>query len=109
LFLDGTSVESSSAIAGQDLISPSSTVCVAVPPGAVAWWRAESNTVDSIGINDALPPGTRVSAALTQYMAGKVGAAFRLHASFSPVPTVNYLFVPPSPDLDVGAGEGLTI
>src|SRR2546421_12450394 len=49
-------------------LTPSPT-CLAAPSGAVAWWRAESNTVDSVGINDALFPDQRLTAA---YMVGKV-------------------------------------
>ncbi len=82
-------------------------VCAPVPPGAVAWWRAESDTVDTIGVNDALFDLARFQAAL--YMPGKVGTAFRF-LSYPIVPGgTNFFFVPPSPDLDVGGGDGLTI
>jgi len=84
-----------------------SLVCVAVPPGAVAWWRAQSNTVDAIGVNDILydvPPPRGIA-----YIPGKVGAALRLTSYLSPLSTTNYLVVPPAAELDVGAGAGLTI
>src|SRR5437879_4958569 len=51
------SVDNSGGTVGQAGVSPSSPVCVALPAGAVAWWRAESNTVDSIGANDGLFQG----------------------------------------------------
>ena len=71
---------------------------IPVPPpaGLVAWWRAESNTLDTIGINDAT--------AMSQpalYMSGKVGTAFSLSGG--------YLQVPASSSLDLGGGDGLTI
>src|SRR6266436_6522229 len=85
--------------------------CVAVPFGAVAWWRAQSNTVDTIGVNDGLPQGARLS--VTSYTLGRVGAAFHFPAPIlGPPPlvkTTNYIFVPPVPDLDIGQGQGLTV
>ncbi len=79
--------------------------CVAVPSGAVAWWRGQSNSMDSVGINDGF-----VSARIptSAYMTGKVGAAFHFQSVFTPFGT-NYMFVPGSADLEVGAGNGLTI
>ncbi len=89
-------------------VAPSAAlVCAPIPTGVVAWWRAQSNTVDAVGINDilfdALPPRSSL------YTVGKVGAAFRLTTSFGPYSTTNALWVPPSADLDVGSGAGLTI
>ncbi len=84
-----------------------SLVCTPVPAGAVAWWRAESNTVDTVGVNDLLfdvaPPRGFT------YIPGKVGAAFRLLSYPAPLRETNYLFAPASAELDVGAGAGLTI
>ncbi len=74
-------------------------VCVSVPTGAIAWWRAESNTLDSIGPSDALFVGPAYGGF---YQTGKVGTAFR---PSSP----GYLYVPASQDLDVGAGDGFTV
>ncbi|MBI3849394.1 MAG: immunoglobulin domain-containing protein [Verrucomicrobia bacterium] len=82
-------------------------VCTPAPTGAVAWWRAESNTVDSIGINDGLPQGSRLNEIL--YTTGKVGAAFRFFSGSFGFGLTNYLFVPPSADLNLGAGDGLSI
>src|SRR5437016_3135592 len=58
----------------QDAQSPAPTVaCVPVPSGAVAWWRTESNTVDSVANNDGF---LRADILPTiSYASGKVGAA----------------------------------
>jgi hypothetical protein len=71
-------------------------VCVPAPSGLVAWWRAESNALDSIGINNALSPlgGS--------YTNGEVGTAFSFGGS-------SLLAFAPSAQLDIGAGEGLTL
>ncbi len=84
-------------------------VCAPVPPGAVAWWRGESNTVDTVGINDGLLDEVSAKIRSVSFMPGKVGAAFRFASDFGPFRTTNYFWVPPSADLDVGAGAGLTI
>jgi Concanavalin A-like lectin/glucanases superfamily/Bacterial Ig domain/Immunoglobulin domain len=72
-------------------------VCVSPPAGLVVWWRAESNTVDSIGLNDAVLQFLK-----PDFMAGKVGAAWHLSQG-------GYLRVPASSDLNLGSGAGLTI
>lgn len=82
-------------------------VCAPVPPGAVAWWRAESNTVDTVGVNDLL--FTQPSPRGSSYMPGKVGAAFRLPSSQFLFSATNEVFAPACADLDVGAGAGLTL
>ncbi len=74
-------------------------VCVPPPDGIVAWWRAESNTWDSVGSNDGQYVPSLYSWAFTT---GKVGQAFRFTQG-------TYLQVPASPDLNLGTGEGLTI
>jgi hypothetical protein len=74
--------------------------CVPLPSGAVAWWRAESNTWDSVGINDATYSGIQTQP--SWFTVGKVGAAFRTAVRA-------YFIVPASDELDVGAGEGLTV
>jgi hypothetical protein len=71
--------------------------CVSPPAGLVAWWRAESNTVDSVGLSDAAFQYLN-----SGFTAGKVGAAFRLTQG-------SYLRVPASSDLNLGPGAGLTI
>ena len=72
-------------------------VCVSPPAGLVAWWRAESNTVDSVGLSDAAFQYVN-----SGFTGGKVGAAFRLTQG-------GYLRVPASSDLNLGPGAGLTI
>ena len=64
---------------------------VSMPTGAVAWWKAENNTRDSIGTNDAFGSA--------DYAPGKVGECFVLGST-------NRLTVPSSPDLAV---ESFTI
>jgi hypothetical protein len=82
-------------------------VCLSAPTGAVAWWRAETNGMDAIGINDALMRAG--SAPENYYSTGKAGAAFRLVGNRLPIYGTNYLFVPRSADLDLGGGEGLSL
>jgi hypothetical protein len=55
--------------------APATTVCVTPPSGLMAWWRAESNALDSIGPNN----GTLVGG--TSYAPGKVGQAFNFSAA----------------------------
>ncbi|MCU0785925.1 MAG: LamG domain-containing protein, partial [Verrucomicrobia bacterium] len=73
-------------------------VCAPTPEGMVAWWRAESNTWDSVNLNDAVLPGSPPTPYL--FTNGKVGAAFLLGRN---------LTVPASDELNVGDGEGLTV
>jgi hypothetical protein len=86
---------------------PPSPSCVPVPTGAVAWLRAQSNTVDTIGVNDALALTDRFAS--LSYMTGKVGAAFRFLAQPAFPSITNGFFIPGSTDLDVGAAAGLTM
>lgn len=74
--------------------------CVPVPDGAVAWWRGESNTVDSVSGNNATYSGIQPVA--SRFTAGKVGAAFRADVR-------SYQIIPATAELDVGGGEGLTV
>jgi len=83
----------------QEMPVASAAECVSLPPGAIAWWRAESNTVDTIGVHDAR---SGVSDPFNFYVAGKVSTAFSLT-------TRRYLTVPESDDLVLGRGPGLTI
>lgn len=70
--------------------------------GMVAWWKAESNTVDIINTNN----GVWINSA-GAYTNGEVGAAFY----FQPNPAHDFILVnPPSTNLDVGQeGSGFTI
>jgi hypothetical protein len=107
-----TSTLDNPADAPIEVATPSPDIaCIPVPSGAVAWWRAESNTVDSIGINDGLLQTGRFGT--TPYTTGKVGQAFFFPGTIIPIPPLggatNYIFVPPSADLDLGQGAGLTV
>lgn len=94
-------------IRAQDAPVGGAVACAPLPTGAVAWWRAESNTVDAIGINDALPNESRVRSLL--YMPGKVGTAFRFLPRVPPLGATNYVMIPASTDMDVGGSAGLTL
>jgi hypothetical protein len=86
------------------------TTCAEIPADAVAWWRGETNTWDSVGLNDAYDEV--ISRPLNAgYTAGKVGSAFLFGpSSFLPPSrrTSNLVTVPPLPDLDIGAADGFT-
>jgi hypothetical protein len=79
-------------------------VCIPPPSGIVAWWRAESDMVDSIGTNHALPQGLQNPEMLYD-AAGKVGTAFVFDHDHNGL----YLQVPASDDLNVGPGVGFTV
>jgi uncharacterized repeat protein (TIGR01451 family) len=71
--------------------------CAPVPSNLVAWWRAENNANDSVGSNNGILQNGAT------FAAGKVGQAFSLDG------VDDYVNVPASTSLDVGAGSGLTI
>jgi hypothetical protein len=85
---------STSAVA--QLVVMSVPECVTRPAGAVAWWKGEGDFADSAGMNDAGLSGSAV-----EFVAGKVGSAFRL--------AQNQLQAQPSASLNVGTGAGFTI
>jgi uncharacterized repeat protein (TIGR01451 family) len=60
---------------GSTTTSVAPTSCTAVPSGAVAWYRAENNGVDSIGPNFATANGS------ASYTTGEAGQAFSLNGS----------------------------
>ena len=66
--------------------------------GMVAWWKGESNTLDSIGGNN----GVFINGAA--YQPGEVNTAFSLNGSSSYV-----LVQSANPSLNVGTGPGMTI
>jgi hypothetical protein len=73
-----------------------SSTCV-LPPGLVAWWRAEGNANDALGSsNGSLQGGTT-------FVPGEVGNAF----SFDGVD--DFVLVNATATLDVGAGAGFTL
>ncbi|HSY49460.1 MAG TPA: LamG-like jellyroll fold domain-containing protein [Thermoanaerobaculia bacterium] len=65
---------------GTTTVTP--TACTAVPSGAVAWYRAESNAVDSVGPNTGTANGSAT------YTTGNVGQAFSFNG------TTAYVSVP---------------
>ena len=67
-------------------------------PGIAAWWRAESNAIDSINGNN----GATVQN--ITYSNGEVGQAFDFAGSGS-----SYVRVPASPSIDVGQNNGFTL
>lgn len=81
----------------------SGATCVPLPAGAVAWWRAETNFWDSASVND-LKTGATCDTLMPEilFVAGRVGRAFA-------GALCTYLVAPPSPELDVGGGAGLTV
>lgn len=60
----------SPAVATSAPIATAAAACVAPPAGIVAWWRAENDTTDTIGTDDAT-----LKAGAT-FAPGKVGTAF---------------------------------
>lgn len=72
--------------------------CDPVPSGIVAWWQAESNSLDFVAGNN----GTLVNG--TGFGPGEIETAFSLNG------INNYVLANPSApaNLDVGQGEGLT-
>ncbi len=76
---------------------PAQTGCGPVPSGLVGWWAGEGNASDSAGVNNGVLQG-----AIT-FVPGEVGQAFSFDGTTADVD------VPAQPDLDLGAGEGITI
>lgn len=82
-----------------------STASASPADGLVAWWRGESNTLDSVDYNHGAmqaifwrsPPLVSLA-----YSNGPFGACFALRIG-------NYVVIPASTNLDLGLGEGLTI
>jgi hypothetical protein len=67
-----------------------STNCVAPPDGLVAWWKAETNALDSAGANNGtVLPGVG-------YTSGEVGQAFYFNGD-----TNSFIEVPDSPALEL--------
>jgi YD repeat-containing protein len=71
-------------------------ICSANPSGAVVWFPAEFKTTDIIAGNEAVLGGAT-------YGAGRVGAGFVFDG------VDDQITVPPSPSLDLGAGNSFTI
>ena len=75
----------------------SPSVCVAPPANLVSWYRGENNANDAQGTNNGTLNGG------ADFAPGKVGSGVRFNAPNE------YLLVPASPGLDVGAGGSLTL
>jgi hypothetical protein len=80
--------------------APSPPPCV-VPTDIAAWWRGESNTLDSVAGNHARVFPTNFSVGAT-YQAGVVNTALAFRGQ-------NFFSVPRSDNLDLGKESGLTI
>jgi hypothetical protein len=76
---------------------PPSTNCVPAPAGLVSWWPAESNANDAADSNNGVLRGG------ISFTTGRVGQALSFNGTDADVR------VPASPNLNVGAGAGLTI
>lgn len=72
------------------------SICAPLPFGAVAWWRANGDTLDSL----ANYAGTATS---VTYTSGEVGEGFQFNGMDSDVQ------IPAASGLDIGQGNGLTI
>ena len=72
-------------------------VCDPPPSGLVSWWAGETNTYDSLGVNNGVAQG-----GLT-FALGEVGRAFSFNGTDANV------LVPASTALNVGIGNGLTV
>jgi hypothetical protein len=86
------SVVSSNAVLTVNLPPP----CAVPPANLVAWWPAEGNANDNEGANNGVFTGPL-------YAAGEVGQAFNFDGSG------NNVRVPASPQMDIGASDGMTI
>jgi len=76
--LSGSIISSTAQLA---VITLSPPVCIPIATGAVAWWRAESNTFDTVGTSDLFAVGPNsnpfdLRPFETSFAAGKVGTAF---------------------------------
>ncbi len=87
------------------------SACILPPTDLVAWWRAESNTLDSAGLNFARSDGKgNFGETLSVgYQPGVVGAAFSFPSHYNSSYNSSLLYVPADPDLDVGARDGMTL
>jgi hypothetical protein len=76
---------------------PPPTNCVSPPAGLVSWWRAESNALDVVGINNGVLDGT------AGFGPGEVGQAFLFNTTNADVR------MPASTSLNLGASNGFTL
>ena len=85
-------------VAGDAGKYPPQTECLTPAPGMVAWWRGESNTLDSAQDN----LGVLYARPSSGYTNGRVGLAFATGIR-------EYMFVRSPHGLDVGKRPGLTV
>lgn len=90
--------QSSNAVLTVNSGGGGTNTCTPPPSGLVAWWKGQSNTLDSAGSNN----GTVVNGSIA-YAAGEVGKAFRYTNNSG------YVTVAASPSLNVGQGSGFTL
>ncbi|MCU0787172.1 MAG: immunoglobulin domain-containing protein, partial [Verrucomicrobia bacterium] len=100
VLVSNASESTPSAAASLDVLALGS--CYPAPAGLVAWWRGESNTWDSAGVNDRWQPDPRSGPSTLSYTNGKVGSVLQ---RFGGPP----VYVPSEPELNVAAGPGLTL
>jgi hypothetical protein len=79
---------------------PAIAQCINPTADLAGWWRGESNTLDSVAMNHGVM--SPIISAVTAYATGQYGAAFSLRVG-------NYVVITNAPDLNVGAGPGLTV
>ncbi len=82
-----------------DITAPAAGVCAAPPANMVAWYPGEVGADDIIG--DPANNGTTVGSMF--YNTGKVGNGFQMNG------TNAFVQVPPSAELNVGAGAGISV
>ncbi len=87
----GTDAAVFSFLGSNAVASPESvqTTCTPIPDGAIAWWKAEGNTLDAFSNNNAFPSGD------PSFTTGRVGQAFDLHGN-------DYVHVPSPVGIPVG-------
>jgi hypothetical protein len=97
--LTSAEIQSIVAAAESGKCVPPPPSCVPPPSDFVAWWRGESNALDSVDSNNGIitPPVT--------YTNGEVGKAFK----FTAFESGSFVRIPASSNLNVGASPGLTI
>jgi hypothetical protein len=79
---------------------PAISQCINPAADLAGWWRGESNTLDSVAMNHGVM--SPIISPVTAYTTGQYGAAFSLRVG-------NYVVITNAPDLNVGAGPGLTV
>lgn len=92
--LDGYAIISGLQLSAVVTTNPPAANCVALPGGAISWWRGESNAFDIVQVNHGVVVGGVTT------VAGKVGSGFNFDGT-------GYLQVPHHPSLN--CSNALTI